>query len=330
MAAGDIRAQSQPSQLAIAGDIRAQMQETYEPRISRRSLPSLAALLVLLAPGSPAAALPPQFGELETEIRDLLAEDADWGAGIVRLAWHASGTYDRISKTGGSQRGTIRFQEELAQGANVGLDAVVERLQELKDNHPDISYGDFYTFAGARAIEILGGPKIPWRSGRVDAIDPAEMSPDGRLPTPDVGGPPQNAAALRQVFGRMGFKDQEIVALSGAHAIGRCRPSMTGYIGPWTFTPRQFSNQYFVNLVEQTWIENEIHEGLLQYRAAGKNNATQYESNIMMLPSDIALIEDPAFRKVVEEYARDEKRFFKDFAAAFSRLLELGTKNLRG
>jgi Peroxidase len=30
-----------------------------------------------------------------------------------------------------------------------------------------------------------------------------------------------SAAGLREVFGRMGFNDQEIVALSGAHAIGR-------------------------------------------------------------------------------------------------------------
>lgn len=38
-----------------------------------------------------------------------------------RLAWHASGTYDKISKTGGSEGGTIRFQQELADGANAGL-----------------------------------------------------------------------------------------------------------------------------------------------------------------------------------------------------------------
>lgn len=38
-----------------------------------------------------------------------------------RLAWHASGTYDKISKTGGSQGGTMRFQQELADGANAGL-----------------------------------------------------------------------------------------------------------------------------------------------------------------------------------------------------------------
>lgn len=40
---------------------------------------------------------------------------------LLRLAWHASGTYDKISKSGGSQGGTIRFQQELADGANAGL-----------------------------------------------------------------------------------------------------------------------------------------------------------------------------------------------------------------
>lgn len=40
---------------------------------------------------------------------------------LHRLAWHSSGTYDKISKTGGSQGGTMRFQQELADGANAGL-----------------------------------------------------------------------------------------------------------------------------------------------------------------------------------------------------------------
>ena len=44
----------------------------------------------------------------------------------------------------------------------------------------------------------------------------------------------------------------------------------------------------------------------------------------MMLPSDMVLIQDPAFKKVVELYAKNEDAFFKDFASAFSRLLELG------
>jgi hypothetical protein len=94
-------------------------------RVDRRNFPLISsALLALLAPTQLAVALPAEFGELEADLRDLLAEDADWGAGMVRLAWHASGTYDRISKTGGSQKGTIHFTEELEQGANAGLEEV--------------------------------------------------------------------------------------------------------------------------------------------------------------------------------------------------------------
>jgi cytochrome c peroxidase len=44
----------------------------------------------------------------------------------------------------------------------------------------------------------------------------------------------------------------------------------------------------------------------------------------MMLPSDMVLIADPAFRKWVEAYAADEGLFFKDFAKAFAKLLALG------
>ena len=46
----------------------------------------------------------------------------------------------------------------------------------------------------------------------------------------------------------------------------------------------------------------------------------------MMLPADIALIEDPEFKKWVQAYAKDEALFFRDFAAAFGKLMELGCK----
>jgi catalase (peroxidase I) len=48
----------------------------------------------------------------------------------------------------------------------------------------------------------------------------------------------------------------------------------------------------------------------------------------MMLPTDLALIEDPIFRSYVELYRRDEKRFFADFAKAFKKLTELGCRTL--
>jgi catalase (peroxidase I) len=39
-------------------------------------------------------------------------------------------------------------------------------------------------------------------------------------------------------------------------------------------------------------------------------------------------VEDPDFRKFVEMYAKDEKKFFADFAKAYAKLTELGCRNL--
>lgn len=44
----------------------------------------------------------------------------------------------------------------------------------------------------------------------------------------------------------------------------------------------------------------------------------------MMLPADYLLVKDGAFNKYVKQYAKDEEKFFTDFASAYSRLMELG------
>ncbi|RKO90472.1 hypothetical protein BDK51DRAFT_52954 [Blyttiomyces helicus] len=43
-----------------------------------------------------------------------------------------------------------------------------------------------------------------------------------------------------------------------------------------------------------------------------------------MLPTDLALIKDKSFKKFVDLYAKDEARFFSDFALAFQKLEENG------
>jgi cytochrome c peroxidase len=44
----------------------------------------------------------------------------------------------------------------------------------------------------------------------------------------------------------------------------------------------------------------------------------------MMLPTDMALVSDKAFKTYVEKYARDEEAWFKDFSAVLLKLFELG------
>lgn len=68
------------------------------------------------------------------------------------------------------------------------------------------------------------GPKIDMRYGRVDTKTAAECPREGNLPganAPFDDASPDAPAHLRKVFHRMGFSDGEIVALSGAHTIGR-------------------------------------------------------------------------------------------------------------
>ncbi len=69
----------------------------------------------------------------------------EWYDTTVALGnrWHGAGTYDCKSKTGGPF-GTIRNAEELAHGANAGLDIAVKLLQPIKDQFPIITYADFY------------------------------------------------------------------------------------------------------------------------------------------------------------------------------------------
>ena len=94
------------------------------------------------APPTPEAA----FASLRTDIEKLMAKDGDFGPTMVRLAWHSSGTYDKMSKTGGNGGGTIRFKEELAHGGNAGLDKAVAKLEPVHRKHPTVSYADLFAY----------------------------------------------------------------------------------------------------------------------------------------------------------------------------------------
>jgi len=237
-------------------------------------------------------------------------EDGSYGPVIVRLAWHAAGTYHKGDNTGGSNGSTMRFNPESGHGANAGLDIARNLLEPIKRQFPGISYADLWTLAGATAIEHMGGPKVPWRAGRVDHTDGKKCPPDGRLPDASKG-----AQHIRDVFYRMGFNDQEIVALIGAHVLGRMHTNRSGFDGPWTRSPTTFSNDFFVQLKENKWQKK---------RWNGPEQFVDESGEISMNPADLAFLDDKNFKKYVDIYAEDEQKFFQDFAKAFSKLLELG------
>lgn len=301
-----------------------------EPGVGRRGALKIASLKIasLGAAGAMASSVRPpaaladdavDYKAVASDIASLIESDKDKGPTLLRLAWHCSGTYDKKSGTGGSSGGTIRFQSELAHGGNAGLTNAVKWLEPLKSKYPSVSYGDLYTLAGVVAIKEAKGPTIPWSSGRVDTSEDT-VTPDGRLPAADKGSPEKTASHLRKdVFGRMGFNDEAIVALSGAHALGRCHPDYSGYTGPWSFNPYVLSNAYYSLVLYGKWTPKSW-DGPFQYEdATGK---------LMMLVSDLVLRDDPKFAKYAKIYAADNQRFFADFSKYFQQLEELGCKNL--
>lgn len=69
-------------------------------------------------------------------------DDGSAGPVLVRLAWHASGTYDQTTKTGGSQGAGMRYEAEGGDPANAGLQHARVFLEPVKAKHPWITYSE--------------------------------------------------------------------------------------------------------------------------------------------------------------------------------------------
>merc|ERR1719157_221565 len=121
---------------------------------------------------------------------------------------------------------------------------------------------------------------------------------NGRLPDATLG-----AQHLRDVFYRMGFDDEGIVALSGGHTVGRCHLARSGFDGPWTHNSLQFDNTYFKNLLNLKWKKVSTPAGREQY-------ADEETGKLMMLPTDICMLDDAGMRPWVDKFAASQDAFF--------------------
>lgn len=230
---------------------------------------------------------------IEKARRDLRAFIAEKNCApiMLRLAWHDAGTYDASTRTGGPN-GSIRSEREYTHGANNGLKIAIDFCEAIKSKYPVVTYADIYQLAGVVAVEVTGGPAIDFVAGRKDSV---ATPPEGRLPDAKKG-----PSHLKDIFYRMGLSDKDIVALSGGHTLGRAHRDRSGFEGPWTANPLKFDNSYFQELLK------------------GESDG------LLLLPTDKALLEDSAFRPLVELYARDEDVFFRDYAVSHKKLSELG------
>ncbi|WP_425419296.1 catalase/peroxidase HPI [Oricola indica] len=205
---------------------------------------------------------------LKKDLHALMTDSQDWwpadwghyGGLMIRMAWHAAGSYRLADGRGGAGTGNQRFAPLNSWPDNVSLDKARRLLWPIKKKYGNaVSWADLIVLAGNIAYESMGFKTFGFGFGREDIWHPEKdvywgaekewLAPsDGRYEDVDdpstmenplaavqmgliyvnpegVNGTPdplKTAAQVRETFARMAMNDEETVALTaGGHTVGK-------------------------------------------------------------------------------------------------------------
>ena len=205
---------------------------------------------------------------LKEDLHDLMTDSQDWwpadwghyGGLMIRMAWHAAGSYRIADGRGGAGTGNQRFAPLNSWPDNVSLDKARRLLWPIKKKYGNkVSWADLIILAGTIAYENMGLKTFGFAFGREDIWGPEKdtywgaekewLAPsDERYESVDkpstmenplaavqmgliyvnpegVNGNPdplKTAAQVRETFKRMAMNDEETVALTaGGHTVGK-------------------------------------------------------------------------------------------------------------
>jgi len=209
------------------------------------------------------------YHALKNDLTALMTDSKSWwpadyghyGGLMIRMAWHAAGTYRTADGRGGANSGNQRFAPLSSWPDNGNLDKARRLLWPIKQKYgPGLSWADLFILAGNVAIESMGGPTLGFGGGRTDIYEPERdvywgseeqwVGQEGNktriipeeeleLETPlaaiqmgliyvnpeGPGGNPdplQSARDIKITFERMAMNPEETVALTaGGHTFGK-------------------------------------------------------------------------------------------------------------
>ena len=135
-------------------------------------------------------------------------------------------------------------------------------MAQSRESHPPIALS-----SAPIDTHLLSGA-VPCADGRLPAAEKYlgdDVDAQGRV----VGWEGLANHVRHEVFHRMGFTDQETVALlCGGHVYGRCHPRASGYAGPWVEHPTHFSNEYACTAQRRGYRPSLIGSSQLPFTAA--------------------------------------------------------------
>jgi catalase-peroxidase len=188
---------------------------------------------------------------------------ADWGhyGGLmIRMSWHAAGSYRTADGRGGGGTGNQRFAPLNSWPDNVNLDKARRLLWPIKKKYGNkVSWADLLVLAGTIAYESMGLKTFGFGFGRADIWHPEmdiywgsekeflapsnlryeNLDDPSTLENPlaathmgliyvnpegvnGISDPLKTAAQVRETFARMAMNDEETVALTaGGHTVGK-------------------------------------------------------------------------------------------------------------
>ncbi len=200
---------------------------------------------------------------VKADLTALMTDSQDWwpadyghyGGLMIRMAWHAAGTYRTGDGRGGANTGNQRFAPLNSWPDNGNLDKARRLLWPVKQKYGNaLSWADLFILAGNVAIESMGGKTFGFSGGREDIWAPEEdiywgaetewlgdkryegdrelenplaavqmgliyVNPQGPNGDPDILA---SGRDVRETFARMGMNDEETVALvAGGHTFGK-------------------------------------------------------------------------------------------------------------
>ncbi|EKO3446497.1 catalase/peroxidase HPI [Vibrio fluvialis] len=205
---------------------------------------------------------------LKKDLKALMTDSQEWwpadwghyGGLMIRMAWHAAGSYRTADGRGGGATGNQRFAPLNSWPDNANLDKARRLLWPLKKKYGNkISWADLILLAGNMAYESMGLKTFGFGFGREDIWHPEKdiywgsekewLAPSGGEGTRYSGerdlenplaavmmgliyvnpegvdgnpDPLKTAQDMRVTFARMAMNDEETVALTaGGHTVGK-------------------------------------------------------------------------------------------------------------
>ncbi|CAN1256909.1 Type I inositol polyphosphate 5-phosphatase 2 [Linum perenne] len=265
-------------------------------------------------------------------VEDAVIKNPRIAASLIRLHFHDCFVMGCDGSLLLDTKGRMQSEKEAKPNANSlhGFELIDKIKSEVEQACPcTVSCADILAIAARDAVDLRGGKRWEVMLGRKDSLNSSIDAANDLLPSPN-----STVKDLVNNFKQQGLDIKDLVALSGAHTLGKARcSSFNGRIHD-LFKSRT-NDKYerhttFLKILKSTCLGNERQLAPLDLQTPFRFD-NKYYINILhgrgLLGSDDVLVSEKntTVTSLVWKYASNEEVFFRDFAQS---MVKMGNTNV--